>query len=115
MNNTQTFSTQELESCQQTMQMHGTKTCNNCFEVKDRADYNANKMSKDGIRGNCKQCQSEQAVNAAVVKDAERKPYNYMSCDNCDRTFSRFKKGPRGKQLTVEQCKYCGSSEIDDY
>ena len=35
-----------------------TKRCSKCKEVKAVSEFNKNKANKDGLRGECKSCQS---------------------------------------------------------
>jgi hypothetical protein len=83
-------------------------------------------------RGVCKPCASEYEKSTSMIRKAERDPDNHLSCQDCDRIFSKYNKGnPSGKnqstvlapelyELTYRKmlnvdCPFCKSENIERY
>jgi hypothetical protein len=71
-------------------------------------------------RGICKACHSNYNTINIQLKSAERNPEKFMSCDSCDRIFSRYQTGAPSKKNNMVQklriwCPFCKSEDIDNY
>lgn len=71
-------------------------------------------------RGICKTCHSNYNKINVQIKSAEKNPDKYMSCDSCDRIFSRYQVGAPSRKNHIPQklricCPYCNSEDIDNY
>ena len=83
-------------------------------------------------RGICKTCSSEYEKLRIARKKAEQDKENHLVCNNCDRVFSKFRRGnPNGNnQYTNEnpelyelaykkylntECPFCKSEDIERY
>lgn len=71
-------------------------------------------------KGVCKPCSSKYEALRAMVKKANRTPENYMSCDDCDKIFSKYQTSrPLFKERFFQklriECPFCKSENIDGY
>lgn len=94
------------------------RTCN-------RTDLKVEQMKKEPYlmannRGVCKPCTTQYNKINMMLKKAERNPDDMMSCNNCDRIFSKhrvgnpFTRNGYKKRLNID-CPFCGSEEIEAY
>jgi hypothetical protein len=96
-------------------------SCRQChgvsFELKEMKKEKT--MFKNN-RGICKPCHSSYNKMHVQIKGAEKNPDNYMSCDSCDRIFSKYQVGAPSRKNHIPQklkisCPYCNSEDIDSY
>ena len=98
--------------------MFSCRSCNN-------TDFTMEQMKKEksllfNRRGICKPCVSNyNAVNARLMK-AKKNPKNFLTCDDCDNIFSKYKVGtPLTKERVFQklkvECPFCKSENIDRY
>ena len=99
-------------------QFFSCRTCNKTDLLLGQMKKEPYLMAKN--RGICKPCISEYNKINMLLKKAERNPDDMMSCNSCDRVFSKYKVGtPNTKQgykkkLNID-CPFCGSEEVDAY
>lgn len=98
--------------------MFSCRSCNN-------TDFTVEQMKKEKYllsnrRGICKPCASNyNAVNTRLMK-AKKNPKNFLTCDDCDGIFSKYKVGtPFTRDGIVQKlkidCPFCKSENIDRY
>lgn len=89
-------------------------TCRKC----NGSDFTVDQMKKEPFlfsnnRGICKPCISKYETHEQFIRKANKNPENYLTCEDCDRMFSKNLQG-RFKKLRTE-CPFCKSENIERY
>jgi len=100
--------------------MVGTKICKSCPGKGPQhiTRFAIHRNSPDGRRTICKKCLSYNASCKQIINNAEKNPDKYRMCNGCDRVFSKFKDGghyTHMKRPVRDDCKFCGSKDIEKY
>lgn len=91
-----------------------TYICRNCKSLKSKEEAKSNTITKKGICL-CKKCNSEMSYQSQLRKQVNIMPDRYLTCDDCDRYFSKYSKykNEYGQRLLLVNCPYCNSENID--
>lgn len=104
--------------------MYSCRACSvTTFTVDEMKKEKSLIPSKKGI---CKCCATEYERNRQMIRKASSKPEDYLSCDDCDRVFSKKHTGnytgnnqsiKRNSQRFVlrTNCPFCKSENIDNF
>lgn len=67
--------------------------------------------------GKCKPCHSEYSRNKMVLNKANKNPGQYVSCEDCDMTFSKYVGRTKldGTKQELKNCPYCNSENFYPY
>jgi Zn finger protein HypA/HybF involved in hydrogenase expression len=96
-------------------------SCRTC----KKEDFSFEQMKKEKYltarnRGICKPCDSNYMATRIMLAKAKKAPQDYLSCDDCDRIFSKYQVSrPLTKERIFQklktECPFCNSENIDRY
>lgn len=94
-------------------------------------NFTAKQMKKEKYlhsnkRGVCKPCTTEYERHRMLLRKASQNPKDYLSCNSCDRVFSKYNTGNyKGNNQYVTKntnysmvrvaCPFCKSDDIEKY
>ncbi len=99
------------------------KRCSKCKKVKNLDEFANRKVSKDGKRGTCRECNNKYANNyyygiTEGVKTQETEPTGiYKNCNTCGerKDLIDFRIRTRNADGRDTKCKSCLSKEYKEY
>lgn len=90
-------------------------TCYICKETKEWFEFNQSKFRKLTNTGTCKKCHSHYNSVREQNININKYPEKYMSCDDCDRNFNRYKLRGIKESGDRTTCVFCKSENINSY
>lgn len=98
------------------------KTCSNCQKILPISEFGKRKVSKDGLRGQCKACVSEyhrkyRREHTVIDRELEKKDTTLHFCTSCNQRkygyeFNISSQSPTGLKTI---CKSCQRQEWNSY
>ena len=94
-----------------------------CRACPSGVKHNFENMKKEKFilskgRGICNPCHNDYEKQQRFRRMAAKNPQNFLTCDDCDKIFSKTVSGtiPKdGKKKLRVECPYCKSEDISEY